>query len=144
VNEEGKKEVPVVIHRAISGSLERFLGVAIEHFAGAFPLWFAPEQIALIPVADAHMSYTQEVQSALHTAGFRTSLQPADESLGKRIRIAKGMKVPYILVIGDAEKSTQSVSIESRDTGVKGVVETVDAFIARITVEQENRALLTT
>ncbi|MFZ2593226.1 MAG: threonine--tRNA ligase [Minisyncoccia bacterium] len=143
VNEEGKRETPVVIHRAISGSLERFLGVAIEHFAGAFPFWFAPEQISIIPVADEHMAYAEDVRKKLNSANFRVHISPATDTLGKRIRGAKSMKIPYILVVGDAEVSSMSVSVESRDTGTKGVVEALDTFISRLTDEQKNRTLKT-
>lgn len=143
VNEEGKRETPVVIHRAISGSLERFLGVAIEHFAGAFPFWFAPEQISIIPVADEHMAYAEDVRKKLNSANFRVHISPATDTLGKRIRGAKSMKIPYILVVGDAEVSSMSVSVESRDTGTKGVVEALDTFISRLADEQKNRTLKT-
>lgn len=143
VNEEGKKETPVVIHRAISGSLERFLGVAIEHFAGAFPLWLAPEQVVVIPVSEDQHAYASDIARVLADAHIRTSVSAPDDTLGKRIRTAKGMRVPYILVVGDTEKNSRSVSIESRDTGTKNVVETLEAFSARVTQEIASRALKT-
>ena len=100
-NEKGEKERPVVIHRAISGSLERFMGVMIEHFAGAFPLWLAPVQASIIPIADSHQAYSKEVFEALKKAGIRAELANDNESLGKKVRQAKVEKIPYWIVIGD-------------------------------------------
>jgi threonyl-tRNA synthetase len=143
VNEEGKKETPVVIHRAISGSLERFMGVAIEHFAGAFPLWLSPEQVTIVPVSEEQLSYAEIVCATLAAQNIRASVSKPNDTLGKRIREAKGMKVPYILVVGDTEKNSESVSVESRDAGTKGVVETLSLFTARIVNEVQTRALKT-
>ncbi len=143
VNEEGKKETPVVIHRAISGSLERFMGVAIEHFAGAFPLWLSPEQVTIVPVSEEQLSYAETVCATLVAQNIRASVSKPNDTLGKRIREAKGMKVPYILVVGDTEKNSESVSVESRDAGTKGVVETLSLFTARVVNEVQTRALKT-
>lgn len=96
INEKGEKERPVVIHRAISGSLERFMGVMIEHFAGNFPLWLCPTQIAIIPVAEIHNEYAKEVNNKLTEAGFRVDLDTSGESMGKKIRQAKKMKLPTL------------------------------------------------
>ncbi|MCA9359162.1 threonine--tRNA ligase, partial [Candidatus Kaiserbacteria bacterium] len=95
INEKGEKERPVVIHRAISGSLERFMGVMIEHFAGNFPLWLCPSQVAVIPVADVHNEYAEQVFKELTEAGFRVEIDTTNESMGKKIRNAKKMKLPY-------------------------------------------------
>jgi threonyl-tRNA synthetase len=143
VNEEGKRETPVVIHRAISGSLERFMGVAIEHFAGAFPLWLSPEQVVVVPVSEEQLPYAQEVCDTLLSKGIRVTVSHPDDTLGKRIRNAKSMKVPYVLVVGDKERESQSVSVESRDTGTKGVVETLTSFVDRLVSENTSRALKT-
>lgn len=113
---EGSKQRPVMIHRAIAGSLERFMAIMIEHFAGNFPLWLSPSQIAVIPVAEAHNTYAQTVQTALSEAGFRAEIDTSNESMGKKIRAAKNMKLPYFLVIGDKEVESQTVTVESRNT----------------------------
>jgi len=114
---EGSKQQPVMIHRAIAGSLERFMAIMIEHFAGNFPLWLSPTQISVIPVAEAHNQYARTVYTALAEAGFRAEIDTSNESMGKKIRAAKNMKLPYFLVIGDAEIDSNTVTVESRDTG---------------------------
>lgn len=116
-NEKGEKERPVVIHRAISGSLERFMGVMIEHFAGNFPVWLAPEQVRILPVSEKHADYAHSVSTSLKAAGIRVRVDDSNESLGKRIRAGKTEKIPYILVVGDAEVVAKTVTAESRDHG---------------------------
>lgn len=115
INDKGEKERPVVIHRAISGSLERFMGVMIEHFAGNFPLWLSPEQIAIIPVSDAHNEYAQQAYDSLKAVGIRATLDDSKESMGKKIRNAKKGKLPYFAVIGDKEVENKTVTLESRN-----------------------------
>ena len=115
INENGEKERPVVIHRAISGSLERFMGVMIEHFAGAFPLWLSPEQVRIIPVSDAQNDYASHIYAELKAIGLRVSLDDNKDSMGKKIRNAKKEKLPYFVVIGDKEIQEKSVTLESRD-----------------------------
>ncbi len=114
---EGKKQTPVMIHRAIAGSLERFMAIMIEHFAGNFPLWLSPVQVAVIPVADVHVAYAEEVARVLRQQHFRVELDDSHESMGKKIRNAKKDKVPYFIVIGDKEVTGKTVTLESRDTG---------------------------
>lgn len=115
VNEEGKKERPVVIHRAISGSLERFMGVMIEHFGGAFPLWLSPTQIAILPVSnEKHGDYAQKIHEELKTLDIRTDLM-IEDGLGKRIRTSKTNKIPYQIVIGDKEMESGILTIEGRN-----------------------------
>ncbi len=111
---EGKKETPVVIHRAILGSTERFLGIIIEHFAGNFPLWLSPVQVKVLPVSEHQAPYAEKVRDELRAAGIRVELDDSNESLGKRIRVAKTEKTPYILVLGDKEVATGSVTAERR------------------------------
>jgi len=132
---EGKKQTPVMIHRAIAGSLERFMAIMIEHFAGNFPLWLCPTQIAIIPVSEAHASYAQTVANELRAAGFRVLLDTNNESMGKKIRQAKQQKLPYFIVIGDKEVESVSATIESRDTGISEVL-TVKEIIAKLAAEQ--------
>lgn len=113
----GTKQRPVMIHRAIAGSLERFMAIMIEHFAGNFPLWLSPVQLAIIPVADAHVLYAEEVADVLRAQGFRIELDSSNESMGKKIRAAKKDRLPYFIVIGDKEVEGRTVTLESRDTG---------------------------
>jgi threonyl-tRNA synthetase len=114
VNEKGEKERPVVIHRAISGSLERFMGVLIEHFAGKFPVWLAPVQATILPISEKFADYGKKTYDTLIAAGIRAELSEANESLGKRIREAEMMKVPYILVVGEKEEGGGTVNVRDR------------------------------
>ena len=115
VNERGEKERPVVIHRAISGSLERFMGVMIEHFSGNFPLWLAPEQIRIVPVSETHNEYAQKVHAELTAIGIRSALDVSNDSMGKKIRNAKTDRLPYFAVVGDKEVADKTVTLESRN-----------------------------
>jgi len=114
VNEKGERERIVMIHAAIMGSIERFLGVAIEHFAGAFPVWLSPVQATVIPIGEKFSEYGKKVHEALVAAGVRAEFSEPDESLGKRIRAADAMKVPYILVVGEKESANGSVNVRTR------------------------------
>jgi threonyl-tRNA synthetase len=136
MNEHGLKERPVVIHRAISGSLERFMGVIIEHFAGNFPLWLSPSQVAVIPVAEAHNDYAKTIHTALQEAGFRAEIDTSNESMGKKIRVAKKMRLPYFLVIGDKEVESNTVTVESRDTGESTSLSMMD-FLLKLNTEND-------
>ncbi len=138
-NEQGEKERPVVIHRAISGSLERFMGVMIEHFAGHFPLWLAPDQIRVIPVADTHNEYAKYVHTRLCAVGIRASLDTSNESMGKKIRNAKTERLPYFVVVGDKEVEAKTVTLESR----KGTSEsmTLEALGNHLLAEIETKLL---
>lgn len=115
-----EKSRPVVIHRAILGSTERFMGIMIEHFGGAFPVWLSPVQVVVIPIGEKHREYAGKVYESLRDAGIRAELDASDESLGKKIRTAKTSKVPYFLVIGDKEVETKNIMVESRDRGQIG------------------------
>ena len=139
INEQGEKEQPVVIHRAISGSLDRFMGVMIEHFAGAFPVWLAPVQVAILPVGEKFADYGEKIAQALQDADIRATLS-TNESLGKRIRQAKTEKIPYQIVIGDKEQSSETLTVEGRnDLKLENI--TLDDFITKITTEIKNRTL---
>jgi threonyl-tRNA synthetase len=117
VNEQGEKERPVVIHRAISGSLERFMWVMIEHFAGDFPLWLSPEQIRVVPVAEVFTDYAKEVQQLCNEAGLRAKVDTSDDSFSKKIRNAETDKVYYVLIVG--EKETQDTTVSLRNVRTK-------------------------
>jgi len=116
INEEGEKERIVMIHAAIAGSLERFAGVMIEHTAGNFPLRFAPTQVAVIPIAEPHNEYAQDVHKTLITAGFRATIDDSNEGFGKKVRAAKKEKLPYFIIIGDQDIEAGKVTLESRDS----------------------------
>jgi len=121
-NADGKKGQPVVIHRAILGSTERFLGILIEHFAGAFPLWLAPVQATIIPVSEKFSEYSEKVMNSLTAVGIRAEIYAADETLGKRIREAEMQKIPYVLVVGEKEESTGEVSVRHYKRGQEGTL----------------------
>lgn len=113
IGEDGKEHTPYMIHRAILGSLERFIGVLIEHFGGAFPVWCAPVQAMVLPISDKHIDYANEVALQLKQHGIRVKVDGASESLGKKIRNAEMQKVPYMLVVGDAEKENGQVAVRA-------------------------------
>jgi threonyl-tRNA synthetase len=116
-SDDGSKKTPVMIHRALVGSPDRFMGLLIEHYAGAFPTWLAPVQVKILPVSEHQAAYGAEVLETLLAAGIRAELDGTSESLGKKIRAAKMEKIPYLLVVGDKEIEERTVSIESRDNG---------------------------
>ena len=114
IGEDGQAHTPVVMHRAVTGSTERFLGVVIEHFAGAFPVWLAPVQAALIPIADRHLDYARQVAASLKDAGLRVEVDDSHERMNAKIRKAQVNKVPYMLVMGDQELESGQVSVRLR------------------------------
>lgn len=129
VGEDGKEHAPAVLHVAILGSVERFFGIIIEHFAGAFPLWLAPEQIRIIPVSEKHMKYAEEVKDRFVEEGFRVEIDTSGESMGKSIRNAEKMKIPRMFVLGDQEMKDKSVSVRnyfSKEQKVMKLDETLD------------------
>lgn len=111
INDQGEKIRPVMIHRTIYGSLERFLGILLEHYAGKLPLWLAPEQISIVPIAERHIEYAKTVQNKLQEKGFSCIINYENDTMQSRIRESELMKIPYILVVGDKEEETQTVSI---------------------------------
>jgi threonyl-tRNA synthetase len=125
---------PVVIHRAIFGSLERFIAILIEHYTGAFPLWLAPVQAIVLPISDRHLEYARGVLERLKGAGFRALLDERQEKIGYKIREAQLQKIPYMLVVGDREAAEDAVSVRERSGGDKGASK-VDAFIAAAQAE---------
>ncbi|WP_219837780.1 threonine--tRNA ligase [Paenibacillus sp. R14(2021)] len=138
IGEDGRKHRPVVIHRAVYGSIDRFIGILTEHYAGAFPFWLAPVQVKLIPVSEGDWAYALEVQAALKADDYRVELDLRPEKLGYKIRGAQLEKVPYMLVIGEAERSSGNVSVRSRN----GSIETlpVSEWIRRLGAERAARS----
>ena len=124
---DGKEHRPVMLHRTVLGSIERFLGILIEHFAGAFPYWIAPVQVKLIPIAEAHESYVRELAAKFKSWGLRVEVDVRDEKLGKRIRDAQLQKVPYMIVIGDKEAEAGVVAVRERSKGDLGSM-SLEAF----------------
>ena len=138
IDKDGTQQQPVMIHLAIAGSLERFLSVYIEHTAGAFPTWLAPEQVRVLPVSEHQVEYGAKVAAALQAADIRAELDESNESLGKKIREGKTQKIPYLLVVGDKEIQDNTVSVESRDNG-KLDPSSVSDFIEKISKEIKDR-----
>ncbi len=134
VGNDGQRRRPIMIHRALMGSVERFFGVLIEHYAGAFPTWLAPEQVRVLPVASAHNDYASSVARALQQSGFRVDVDHADEQLGKRIRNAKTSKVPYVLVVGDDDVAHNTVGVNPRGGEVERDVSVAD-FVERLAAD---------
>lgn len=137
--DDGTKKHPVMIHRAILGSYERFLAILIEHFAGKFPLWLSPVQVKLLTVSDTHAEYAHTLEQTLVNSNIRVEVDDSDEKLGKKIRNAKTERVPYYIVIGDNEVSDQKVTLEGRDD-VKHEGLTEDALIEHLQKEIDTRA----
>lgn len=140
IDENGAKCQPVVIHRAILGSTERFLGILIEHFAGAFPLWLAPTQVAILPISDAQASYANKIMSELRSIGIRTQVFSENQTLGKRIRESEMQKIPYTLVMGGREAEAGTVSVRHKKLGDLGVM-TNEALITRLKDELIKKSL---
>lgn len=134
VGKDGEKHRPIMIHRVAFGSIERFIGVLIEHYAGKFPVWLAPVQAKVLPISDKFNGYAKEVQDKLFDMGIRVELDDRAEKIGYKIREAQLEKVPYMLVVGEKEAESASVSLRSRDEGDLGAV-SVDEFVARIMEE---------
>ena len=133
-NEKGEKERPVVIHRAISGSLERFLGILIEHYAGKFPLWISPVQVRIIPIGNPHHKEAALVRDLLADADIRVDVDMSDDNFGKKVRNAKTEHVPYTIIIGDKDLAQGKVTLESRDAGQIGQL-TKEEALARLVEE---------
>jgi threonyl-tRNA synthetase len=139
INEKSERERPVVIHRAISGSLERFLGILIEHFTGAFPLWLAPVQVKVVPVRDNNNDAAEAATKALRAIGLRVDCDTSDAGFGKKIREAKDGKVPYTIIIGDKDIEAGVVTLESRDKGKVGQFP-IEQVVEKLSTEAKARA----
>lgn len=138
VGEDGEKHRAVMLHRAGYGSLERFIGILIEHFGGAFPTWIAPVQVKVIPVTEKHLEYAKSVAKTLSESNIRVEVEEANETLGYKIRKAQMEKVPYMLIVGDKEVESHTVSIRSRKEGDKGSM-MVPMFVANLIHEIKSR-----
>ncbi|HHT26506.1 MAG TPA: threonine--tRNA ligase, partial [Firmicutes bacterium] len=134
VDADGKEKRPVMIHRAIMGTLERFVGVLVEHYAGAFPLWLSPVQVKVLSIGDAHTAYAEEVGKVLKEAGIRVEVDTRGEKIGYKIRQAQMEKIPYMLVVGDKEVENRQVAVRQRTAGDKGAIP-LDDFVALVKSE---------
>jgi len=137
---DGEKHRPVVIHRVVFGSIERFIAILTEHFAGAFPLWLAPEQVRVLPISERQLDYAKSVESRLKEAGLRATFDERGEKIGYKIREAQLMKIPYMLIVGDKEAQSGTVSVRSRAGGDRGAVD-LSAFIEAASAEVEEKRL---
>ena len=140
VGEDGEKHRPIMIHRVVYGSIERFIGILIEHFAGAFPVWLAPVQVKILPITDSHHEYARQLEKKLFDLGFRVEVDDRNEKTGKKIRDAQVLKIPYSLVVGDKEIETNSVNV--RRFGKKETETiSVDDFIALMQKKIESKEI---
>ena len=141
VGEDGERHQPVMVHRALFGSVERFFGVLIEHYAGAFPLWLAPVQVGLVPISsEKHLNYAEHVKATLEAAGLRVELDARNEKMNAKIRDFGLQKVPFILILGDKEAGSNGVSVRTRGKGDQGSA-TLEEFVARAKGLVESHAM---
>ncbi|MGN0465826.1 MAG: threonine--tRNA ligase [Lachnospiraceae bacterium] len=136
IGKDGEKHRPIMIHRVIFGSVERFIGILIEHYAGKFPLWLSPVQVKILAISNKYIEYAKEVEKILEEKGFRCELDDRDEKIGYKIRSARMERIPYILVVGEKENSDNSVSVRKRDEGDLGNI-SLDAFISMLNEENK-------
>ena len=134
IGEDGAKHRPVMLHRVIFGSIERFIGILIEHYAGAFPTWLAPVQVRILPIATAHREYAKTIKKRLEEEGLRVELDERDEKIGYKIREAQLQKIPYMIILGDKEIEANAVGVRSRKDGDIGQME-ANEFINKIKKE---------
>jgi len=134
VDEKGKKEKVIMIHRTLLGSIERFVGVLLEHYGGTLPLWLVPEQIWLIPVASRHKKYAKEISGKFQISDLRFKIKDENETVSKKIREGEIQKIPYLLVVGDNEMKENSVRVRERGKGDIGPV-SIDRFIEKVKIE---------
>lgn len=137
VTEDNREAVPVVIHRALYGSFERFVGILIEHLNGAFPLWLSPVQVQVMSISEKYLEYGNKVTAALTRAGLRVKFDDSDEKIGAKIRLAELDRVPYMLTVGQKEEETETVNIRVRGQGQKSGIETLGDFVARVQAEAD-------
>ena len=138
IGADGEKHRPIMIHRVAFGSIERFIGILIEHFAGAFPTWLSPEQVRVLPISEKFRDYAEKVNQTLRDNGIRTSVDTRSEKIGYKIREARLQKVPYMLIVGAKEEEEQKVSVRSRFLGDEGQ-KLLGTFVEDITKEIKNR-----
>jgi threonyl-tRNA synthetase len=140
IGSDNKAHRPIMIHRAPFGSMERFIGVLIEHFNGAFPLWLSPEQVRVLPVSEKFVGYAEQVEARLKQERFRVRVDAGNDRLGGKIKSAEEDKLPYMLVVGGKDAEAGTVSVRHRDQGDMGAVD-LEAFVSRILRERDTQSL---
>ena len=138
---DGQRHTPVMIHRAIYGSPERFMGIIIEHFGGKFPLWLAPEQVRVLAITDTQIPYAKEIYERLYDAGIRAESDFRSEKIGAKIRTAVMEHVPYLVIIGEREASEKTLSVRHRSLGDQGTT-TFDALLEKLQSEIAGKSIL--
>lgn len=138
IGSDGEKHRPIVIHRVIFGSIERFIGILIEHFAGKFPVWISPIQVKVLPISDSFMEYGHEVIDKLRKYGIRCEIDNRSEKIGYKIREARNERVPYMIIVGEKEKNHGNISLRSRDMGEEGST-SLEEFITRVLKEDQEK-----
>ncbi|MDU2598957.1 His/Gly/Thr/Pro-type tRNA ligase C-terminal domain-containing protein, partial [Anaerococcus sp.] len=136
----GEKQRPVMLHRALLGSVERFIGVLTEHFAGRFPLWLNPEQVVIIPVSDKFLDTAEDLRKEIKEAGFRVSIDERSEGVGYKIRQAQLMRANYMLVVGEKEEESKLLTVRNRD-GEETPEVSVESFIEKLSEERDNKSV---
>ena len=140
IGEDGEKHRPIMLHRVVFGSIDRFMGILIEHYKGKFPVWLSPVQVKVLPISDRYMDYAKEVMAALRANGIRVELDSRDEKLGYKIRVAQLDKVPYMVIVGEKEAESHSVSVRQRDgdEGSQNLGEMeIDAFLELVKTQSK-------
>jgi threonyl-tRNA synthetase len=140
IDSDGKQKRPYMIHRALLGSIERFFGILLEHYAGNFPLWLAPLQVKILPITDNFIDYAKEISKALESADIRSAVDDRSEKIGAKIRDAELMKVPYMLIVGGKEAESKTVSVRKHGKGDQGP-STIQKVIEMLSAEVAGKGL---
>ena len=140
VGEDGQKYRPIMIHRVAFGSIERFIGILIEHFAGKFPVWLAPVQVKILPVSDKSLEYAKSIEAQMRARGLRVETDSRNEKIGYKIRESQLEKLPYMLIVGDKEREEKTVSVRRRDKGDVGAMK-VEEFIEQVIRENFEKTI---
>ena len=140
IDSNGEKKTPILVHRAIFGSFERFIGIITEHFAGAFPVWLSPVQVSILPISDHQKEYAEKVKAILEEKGIRVELDARQEKIGYKIREAQLQKVPYMLILGEKEVEVNAVGVRKRKEGDIGQM-SIEDFVSMISKEIEEKTI---
>jgi threonyl-tRNA synthetase len=140
IGSDGKEHTPIMIHRTLLGSMERFVGTLIEQYAGAFPLWLAPTQVVIIPISEKNIEYARNIKNTLLNKNIRVEINEDNDTLGKKIREAELQKIPYVIVVGQKEEEHQIISVRERKLGDIGNF-SINDFVARLETEINNKII---
>jgi threonyl-tRNA synthetase len=139
IDNDGKEKTPVLIHRTIMGSFERFMGILIEHYAGAFPTWLSPVQVMIVPISEKFNKYAHSIETQFVASNVRATVDDSNESLGKRIRLAEKQKIPYILVVGEKEMTDGTIAVRKRGEEKKQEILKMEEFLENIKKEIDEK-----